>query len=133
MLSSLFPSFSQRPAGLDLCQRLSRSLHFCHDFFHSRRPRKWSWRLVPCLQELVDSLLQIGDTAKGAASHGLLGQLTKPTLHLVEPTRTGGNKMKTEAGMAREPGLHFRMFVRAVIVQHQMELQFLGKLLIQQA
>src|SRR5207244_1864863 len=70
---------------------------------------------------------------KGAATHGFLRQFAKPPFHLIEPTRTGRNEMEDKAGVVLEPKLHLGVFVRAVIIQNQMQLQFLGKLLIQSA
>src|SRR5208283_1539998 len=59
------------------------------------------------------------------------GQLAKPPLHQVQPTRTGRDKMRNETVMPFKPALHTGMFVRAIIIHHHVQLDPAGKLRIQ--
>ena len=57
----------------------------------------------------------------------------KPTLHQVQPTGTGRNKVADEPRMLLQPRLHVRLFVRPVVVHDQVQLQPRGKLTVQAA
>ena len=121
MFSSLFPFFLLRPTRLDRFQRGSASVDLVHDFLHRRCPHERPGMFVPGPQELPDRRLQFRHADKGRPTHGLLRQFTKPTLHLIEPTRTGGNEVQDKSRMLGQPRPHPGMFMGAVVVQYQME------------
>ena len=71
----------------------------------------------------IDFLYQFSDAAQGAALNCLLSDEPQPALDLIEPTRVGGRGAEVIAGVAREPGLDLGMFVGAVVVRDQMDVQ----------
>jgi len=75
------------------------------------------------LDVVVDSGDQIRDVLEGASTDALVGNLAEPALHHVQPRAGSGNEMQVEAGMAFQPRLHARMFVRPVVVDDQMQVQ----------
>src|SRR2546428_546413 len=75
------------------------------------------------LDVLVDSGDQIRDVLEGASTDALVGNLAEPALHHVQPRAGSGNEMQVEAGMAFQPRLDARMFVRPVVVDDQMQVQ----------
>ena len=75
------------------------------------------------LDVLVDSGDQIRDVSERASTDALVGNLAEPALHHVQPRAGSGNEMQVEAGMAFQPGLDARMFVRPVVVDDQMQVQ----------
>ena len=71
----------------------------------------------------IDFLHQFADTAKRAASYCLLGDQSEPALHLVEPTGVGGSVVDVVTRPAREPSLNLRMFMGAVVIRDQMDIE----------
>jgi len=67
----------------------------------------------------LDGLDQFLDTAEGAATDALVGDLGKPVLDLVQPGRTGRGKVHLVSGVRRRPFLHFRMFGRPIVLLEQ--------------
>ena len=61
-----------------------------------------------------------------AASNALVRNLTKPSFHKVEPRTARRREMDMEAGMSFEPGTNLGVFVRGVIVDNKMEVEFGG-------
>ena len=100
ILSPRFPLFPGSPTWFDPFQPLPRPLHFHHYIFHRCRPHEGSGRFVPRLQELLNDFLQLCDTDKSPAAHSLLCQLAKPPFHLIEPTGTGRNEVKSKSRVA---------------------------------
>jgi len=70
----------------------------------------------------LDGFDQIANTAKSSATNSLSCDFCKPALDLIEPGRTGWGEVDVIARSCRQPLLHFGMFVRAVIVENQMDL-----------
>ena len=108
-----------RTTGLDLFEGLPAACELVLNGFDGRRPDEGSGILIPRRQELRDRMLQIFDAAEGAPPHSFGGQFSKPALDQIEPTGTGRHEVRTKAGMPCEPGLHFGMCVRAVVVHDQ--------------
>jgi len=75
------------------------------------------------LDVLVDSGNQIRDVPERASTDALVGNLAEPALHHVQPRAGSGNEMQVEAGMASQPRLDARLFVRSVVVDDQMQVQ----------
>lgn len=75
------------------------------------------------LDVVVDSGDQIRDVLEGASTDTLVGNLAEPALHHVQPRAGSGNEMQVEAGMAFQPGMDARLFVRPVVVDDQMQVQ----------
>jgi hypothetical protein len=67
----------------------------------------------------IDGGLQVGDRVEDAAADALPGHLGKEVLDGVEPGGRGWREMEGPARMARQPGQHFGVFVRGVVVEHR--------------
>ena len=69
------------------CPRNTRTkpCEFIEDGIGSRGPCEGATASVVVLDEVVDSSDQILDTSEAAATDGLLGDETKPSLDLIEP------------------------------------------------
>jgi len=76
---------------------------------------------VPGVDEALDGILQVGHAAEHAAADGLAVDDREPGLHLVHPAGAGGREVEVHAGVLLQPLLDLRMFVGAVVVQHQMQ------------
>ena len=58
------------------------------------------------------------------ASNPTLRQFSKPPLDHIQPRRARGREMEVHAGVALEPALHSRTFMRAVIVNDEVQIEF---------
>ena len=76
------------------------------------------------LDEGVDLVDQFLDASKRAAADGPLGDQGKPAFDLIQPRRVGRGVMNLVARPLRQPGTYFGMFVRRVIVDDQVDVQF---------
>jgi len=82
--------------------------------------------LVPIGDEAFDLAAQVGDRGEGAAADRALSNQAEPALDLVQPGGIGGCVMQVKTRATREPGFDFGVFVRAVVIDDQMYVQFLG-------
>ena len=89
--------------------------------------------MIPRFQELHDGLFQLFDAEERTPADPLARQLAEPPFHQIKPTGAGGHKVRDEARVAAEPGLNLGSFMGAVVVHHQMQMRFTGKLLVQTA
>src|ERR1700730_15352469 len=64
----------------------------------------------------MNSLLQLAHVSEGAAPNAPLSDLGKETLHLIQPTGTGGSKVQVIARMPGKPALHLGRLVCPVVV-----------------
>ncbi len=62
---------------------------------------------------------KVSDRAEGSPPNPFACDLGKPALYLVQPGSTGWGEVNVVARVSREPLLHFRMFVRSVVVENQ--------------
>ena len=76
------------------------------------------------LDEGVDLVDQFLDASKRTTADGPLGDQGKPAFHLIQPRRVGRGVMNLVSRPLRQPGAHFGMFVRCVIVDDQVDVQF---------
>src|SRR5687767_6067741 len=58
-----------------------------------------------------------------AASEHLVRQFAEPSFDEVQPRAARGDEVHVEAGMFTEPGLDARVFVRAVVVGDEVQVQ----------
>ena len=86
-------------------------------------PLKWTRIAVVGPDAIVDRFGQIANAAKSAAPDSLTCDLGKPALDLIEPRGTGGREMDVIAGPYSQPLLHRGVFMRSVVVEHEMDLQ----------
>jgi len=106
-----------------LFQALARTGEFLDDAFDARGPDEGLGGGVPRGKEGIDGLLEFRDAAEGAAANGLACEFAKPALDQIEPAGAGGNEVQDEAGMLLEPALHEGVFVRAIVVEDEVEEQ----------
>src|SRR5579864_1486322 len=77
-----------------------------------------------------DGALQFGDAAEDAATEPSLSQVAEPAFYQVQPRGRGGNEVKVEARMVSPPSFDPWMFMRAVIVEDEMQLQLRRRFLV---
>jgi hypothetical protein len=118
---------------LNLFQGSPASREFLGDGFDGSGPHERLGIFVPGRQELVDSHLQICHAAEDSTPDGFVIQDAEPTLDQVQPTGTGGDKVKHETRMAFQPSPHMGMFVSPVVIDDQMEPHLTRKFLIESA
>jgi hypothetical protein len=118
-------------AKRDLLQGLTAPGEFGLNGFDRGGPNKGLAVFVPLIEELGDGELKVRDAAKGAASYGFGGEFAEPAFHQVEPTGTGGDKVRDKSGVAFQPGLNVGMLVGAVVVHHYMQSDLAGECCIQ--
>ena len=66
---------------------------------------------------------QCGDAVEDATADGLLAQFAKPAFDQIRPRRAGRREVEFEARMLFQPTLHFGVFMSAVVVQDQMQIE----------
>src|SRR5439155_27348697 len=114
-------------AGAKLVSRvrdsLTKSRHAGEDLVCGFVPHKRSGGLVADRQVLPNRGLEGAGAAMRTALDLLLGQRGEPAFHQVEPRRTGGREVHMKSGMPSEPPPNLRGFMRAVVVQNQMDVE----------
>ena len=70
---------------------------------------------------------QLRHAMEHAASDAFARDLTEPALDEVQPRRTCRREMQMKTGTLRQPLLHLRMLVSAVVVQDHMDVQLLRR------
>ena len=58
------------------------------------------------------------------AAYPALRQLSKPPLDHIQPRSARGREMEVHTGVSLEPALHRRTFMRAVIVNDEVQIEF---------
>jgi len=79
--------------------------------------------LVVVLDKLADLALEVCDRVKGGAADRLIGDQRKPTLDLIEPGAVGRGEVQMKARPPCQPGTHFGVLVRAVVVADQVNIE----------
>ena len=74
--------------------------------------------LIVGSNETAEFLAQGSDTGEDASIERPALQLSKPTLHGVEPRSAGRSEVKVESGMASHELLHVCRLMRAAVVQN---------------
>lgn len=96
------------------------------DLVRSFSPNKGFGLLVIEVKKLFNGLLQSASADKAAATNSLVAEQREPALHQIEPGCSGGCEVHLETRMARQPAANRRSFVRAVVVQDEVNVQFGG-------
>jgi hypothetical protein len=78
--------------------------------------------LVVMPQVLTDRALERRDTGERATADSPTGHLQQPSFDEIEPRAARRDEVKVDARMTAEPTAHGRAFMRAQIVQDQMQL-----------
>jgi len=92
-----------------------------------RRPDKGLWFALVYFKKFIDSLLELRHASEYATADSLVGDLTKPTLHQIQPGSACRCDVQLKPRVARQPFLHIGMFVNAVVVDDQVQCLALGK------
>jgi hypothetical protein len=74
----------------------------------------------------ADGRLQLFHASEYATTNPLVGDFGEPALHQVDPGTVGGGEMDTKARSFGEPLPDARRFVRAVVVQDDMNIEIGG-------
>jgi Sulfate permease family len=113
-------------AVLVSCLRSSRSKasDACQDLVCRLDPDEGLRSLIVCGKVKSDGALQRSDAAVTAAPDLLFGESCKPTLDLVDPGGIRRCEVNMEAWVAEQPTLDQRSFVRAVVVEDQVNIKF---------
>jgi len=77
------------------------------------------------LNVVHDRLDEVLDGLEDAAPNALVGNLTKPAFHQVEPRTARRREMDMESGMPFEPSDDLGVFMRSIIIDNQMEMKSL--------
>src|SRR5438309_2163004 len=77
---------------------------------------------------VVDRRDELAYAAEGAPADALARDLREVALHEVEPRGARGGEVQVESGMLVQPLVDHRVFVRAVVVHDQVQVQALGGL-----
>ena len=75
------------------------------------------------LDVLADGRFQFFHASEDSPSNALVGDLSKPALHQVDPRSVGGREMEMKSGALREPVPDECRLMRAVVVQDNVGLQ----------
>src|SRR6266540_1201117 len=98
------------------------------DLLCGSSPDKWFWLFVVLREIFLNGGDEFFNASKVAPPQALLGEFTKPTLHQVKPGRTGGSVVHMKARMLDQPLGDIVMFMGAVIIHYQMQVQATGDL-----
>ena len=77
-------------------------------------------------EEGFDGRFQVRDAFEGRAADGFLAQFSKPAFDQISPGGAGRSKVQMEARMFFQPPLHFGVLVGAIVIENEMEGEFLG-------
>ena len=80
--------------------------------------------VIMMAQKVFNGGNEIRHTFEHPASNPALRQLSKPPLDHIQPRRARGREMEVCTGVSLEPALHSRTFMRAVIVNNEMQIEF---------
>ena len=96
---------------------------FTEDGVRGRSPGEGLRVLIPVIDELLDAFAQVRYRGEGAAPDRALRDQAEPTFHLIQPGTVGGRVVDVETRMTREPAFDFGVFVRAVVIDDEMQIQ----------
>ena len=102
---------------------MTKSLGLLEDLVGGGSPGERFAVLVVVVDEVIDLGDQILDRAKQAAANGLVDNQAAGACYLVQPRTLGWGERDVPAGSGRKPGLDLGVFVSAVIVDDQMDVQ----------
>ena len=77
-------------------------------------------------QIVADSGLQLTHAAECPSPDASVGKQTKEAFDLVQPTGAGGSEVHMVAGAARKPALYFGHLVSAIVIHHQVDVEWFG-------
>src|SRR5262249_23311209 len=89
--------------------------------------------LVVLVDVFVEGTDQFQHAAENATPQAVLSEITKESLHHVQPGGTGGRELDVKPGMLLQPALYAGVFVSAVIVGNQIQVFSRGRRLVEQS
>src|SRR5208282_1042416 len=95
------------------------------DIFGFLCPDKGFGVLVVKPDVFFDGSDQFRHTLEYSPTNPFPCDLPEPSLYQIQPRRTGWREVKGKAGMFFKPGLHLWMAVRSIVIQNQVNIQFL--------
>ena len=112
---------------LVLCpaDNFAKSFEFGKDGVGRCGPHEGPGVLIVVFDELMDFAFQVGHRVERAAADGALRDEPEPALNLIEPGGVGGRVVNVEAWTACEPRFDLSVFVRAVVVDDEVDVQVL--------
>jgi len=87
-------------------------------------PYEGLWVFVVVLDEAADGVFQFVGGAMHCSTELLFAQQSKPAFNQIEPACRGGCEVQVEAWSFHQPVANQLRFVRAVVVQDQVYVQF---------
>ena len=105
-------------------------INLFQDYLNFLGPHKRFRVLIIYLNEFFDSGNQLWNTCEDTSADSLACEFSEPSLHKIQPRRARRCEMQVEAGMVLEPCFHIRVFMSAIVVKDQMEIEFPGNLTI---
>ena len=83
--------------------------------------------LVVMIDIAVDGFDELDDISEHPAPKSVHGEIPKEAFHHIQPRRAGGSEVHMKSGMALQPALHFRVFMRGIVVSDQVQLLVGGR------
>ena len=80
--------------------------------------------------EVLDRFDEFLDALKAASANALASDFSKPPFYQIQPRGARWCEVKMKAGVTFEPTPHLRVFMRCVVVHHEVEVPVLGRLAI---
>ncbi len=71
---------------------------------------------------ILDRLFQLLHAAEDSVANAVAGNVTKSAFDDVQPRTAGRDKVNVETSVALQPVLNFRMLVRCIVVDDQMQI-----------
>jgi len=107
---------------------VSRRGDFGEDFFGGFGPDKRFGVGIVVFEVVVNGSFEFGDGGEDAATDALLSDQAEEALDLIEPGGRGGGEVQVKAGVLGQPCLNVAMLVGGVVVEDEVEIEFLGRL-----
>ena len=109
-------------------ERFSRTSDFGEDFPGGFGPDEGLWIGIVVFQVVVNGGFELGNGGEDAAPDALLSDQPEEALDLIEPGGRGGGEVQVKAGVLGQPCLDVGMLVGGVVVEDEVEIEFLRRL-----
>jgi len=109
--------------GLDSFEYVESTSLFVENDLGALGPHEGLGISIVAVEIVMDRLLEVSHAPEDAAPDALGGDLGEEPLDQIEPGGAGRREMQLEARMPCEPSLHLGRFMRAVVVEHEMDIE----------
>ena len=113
----------------DLFERLSRTGDFCKDLFGGFAPDEGLGVGIVVFQIIANGSFEFGNGSEYATTDALLSDQAEEALDLIEPGGRGRGEVQVKAGVLGQPCLNVGMLMGGVVLEDEVEIEFLGRLL----